>query len=317
MKVTEIIEKSQNPFISYEIIPPKRGNSVQQLLNLIEALMPYEPPFIDVTSHAAEIYYEELQDGVVKRHVKRKRPGTLGVCAAIRSKFGIEAVPHILCEGFTREETEDALIELHYLGIQNVLALRGDGHGNTKPISSNRTKNQFAQDLIKQIVSMNGGHYLEDMLDATPTDFCIGVAGYPEKHIESPNMSKDIAYLKAKMDEGADYIVTQMFFDNAHFFRFVDQCRAAGITQPIIPGLKVMTTKKQLSVLPKAFFLEIPEPLADEVEAARPDQVAEIGMRWATKQSEELMSAGYNVHFYIMQNAKHIVPVAQALKKMA
>lgn len=316
MKVTEIIDKSQNPFITYEIIPPKRGSSVKQLLNLVEALMPFEPPFIDVTSHAAEIYYEEFQDGVVKRHVKRKRPGTVGVCAVIKAKYNIETVPHILCEGFSREETEDLLIELNYLGIQNVLALRGDNHGNLKPIATNKTKNGYAVDLVQQIKEMNRGAYLENLLDATPTDFCIGVAGYPEKHIEAPNITKDLAYLKAKVDAGADYIVTQMFFDNTHFFRFVDQCRAAGITVPIIPGLKVMTAKKQLASLPKFFFLDIPEALANEVEASKTENVAHIGMEWAKKQSEELMSAGFNVHFYIMQNAKHIVPVVKALRKM-
>lgn len=316
MKITEIIERAKKPLISYEIIPPKRGGSLQQIIGMVESLLPYEPPFIDVTSHAAEVSYEELSNGVVKQQVKRKRPGTLGICAAIKSKYGIETVPHLLCEGFTREETEDALIELHYLGVQNVLALRGDG-GTMKPMSSNRTKNQYASDLVAQIRAMNDGHYLEDMLDAAKTDFCVGVAGYPEKHFQAPNLSRDITYLKQKVDAGAQYIVTQMFFDNAHFFRFVEACRAAGITVPIIPGLKVITTKNHLRTLPSSFHIEIPQQLVEEIEAAKPEQVAEIGMRWAIQQSEALLSAGYNLHYYIMQNTKNILPVVKAVHKMA
>ncbi|MBN8587914.1 MAG: methylenetetrahydrofolate reductase [Rhodothermia bacterium] len=317
MKVIDIIERAKNPLVSYEIIPPKRGGTIQQIFELIEPLQKFNPPFIDVTSHAAEVQYEELANGVVKRTVKRKRPGTLGMCAAIKGKFGIETVPHLLCEGFTREETEDALIELNYLGIQNVLALRGDQHGFSKPIATNRSRNDFASDLVKQITAMNRGEYLEEMLDAAGTDFCIGVAGYPEKHFESPNMQRDIHYLKQKVDAGAAYIVTQMFFDNRHFFTFVETCRAAGITVPIIPGLKVLTTKNHLKSLPKSFYLELPEELVQEIEQAPKERVPEIGMKWAIKQAEELLSNGYNVHFYIMQQAKHIVPVVEALYKMA
>lgn len=317
MKVIDIIQRAKNPLVSYEIIPPKRGGTIQQIFELIEPLQKYTPPFIDVTSHAAEVQFEELANGVVKRTVKRKRPGTLGLCAAIKSKFGIETVPHLLCEGFTREETEDALIELNYLGIQNVLALRGDHHGFLKPLASNRSRNTYAADLVHQITAMNRGEYLEEMLDAAKTDFCIGVAGYPEKHFEAPNMQRDIQHLKLKVEAGADYIVTQMFFENRHFFAFVDACRAAGITVPIIPGLKVLTSKTHLKSLPKSFYLELPEPLVMEVEAATKEQVPEIGMRWAIRQAEELLSNGYNVHFYIMQQAKHIVPVVDMLHKMA
>ena len=318
MKVAEIIQNnSKNPFISYEIIPPKRGGSIQGIFNMVEQLMPFEPPFMDVTSHAAEVYYEELADGVVRKHVKRKRPGTLGLCAGIKSKFGIEAVPHLLCEGFTAEETEDALIELNYLGIQNVLALRGDSHGYHKPISSNRTKNNYASDLVAQIKRMNEGVYIEELMDAVPTDFCVGVAGYPEKHFEAPNIEKDIQMLKLKQDAGADYVVTQLFYDNKVFFEYVKKCRAAGITIPILPGLKLIATKNHLKMLPKAFFINMPNDLVEEIEQARPEQVSEIGVAWGIKQAEELMSAGFPVHFYIMQSAKNIKKVVKHLKQKA
>lgn len=315
MKISEFIQKNPNPFFSFEIIPPKRGGSIDGIFKLIEQLVPFEPPFIDVTSHAAEVYYQELADGVVKKHVKRKRPGTLGLCAGIKSKYGIEAVPHLLCEGFTAEETEDALIELNYLGIQNVLALRGDNHGFAKPLASNRTKNLYASDLVAQINRMNNGHYIEELMDAAPTDFCIGVAGYPEKHFEAPNLEKDIEMLKRKQDAGAHYVVTQLFYDNKVFFDYVERCRAAGITIPILPGLKLISTKNHLSSLPKSFFINLPADLVNEIEAARPDQVADIGVEWAKKQAEELMSAGFPVHFYIMQSAKNVKKVLTYLKQ--
>jgi len=318
MKVIQFLEQASEPLISYEIIPPKRGGSLQQILNIVEALMPYNPPFIDVTSHAAEAQYEELPDGTIRRKITRKRPGTLGICAAIKSRFGIETVPHLLCKGFTRQETEDALIELNYLGIQNVMALRGDDRGFEKPLPPDRSRNEYAIDLVRQIVAMNHGQYLEDLVDAEPTDFCIGVAGYPEKHIEAPNLTKDIEYLKAKVDAGADYIVTQMFFNNQHYFHFVERCREAGITVPIIPGLKVLTSRRHLSSLPRFFHIEIPEALVEAVEQTPDEAIPEIGIQWAIQQSEELLSAGVPaLHFYIMQSAKHVIRVVDALRKLA
>jgi len=318
MKVIELLDRATEPLISYEIIPPKRGGSVGEIMEIVEELIAFEPPFIDMTSHSAQVQYEERPDGTWRRIVKRKRPGTLGLCAAIRGRFGVETVPHLLCRGFTREETEDALIELNYLGIHNVMALRGDDIGFDKPIPRNRSRNEYAIDLVHQIAEMNRGHYLEELIDAAPTDFCVGVAGYPEKHFEAPNLKWDILNLKKKVDAGAHYITTQMFYDNRHFFRFVDLCREVGITVPIIPGLKVLTSKRQLRALPSRFHVEVPEELAAEIEAAPDAEVPEIGAAWAVRQCEELMDAGAPcIHFYIMQTARHVKGVVEALRKMA
>ncbi|WP_457652379.1 methylenetetrahydrofolate reductase [NAD(P)H] [Rhodocaloribacter sp.] len=318
MKVTELLDRATETLISYEIIPPKRGGSVGEIMEIVEELIAFDPPFIDMTSHSAQVQYEEMPDGTWRRIVKRKRPGTLGLCAAIRGRFGVETVPHLLCRGFTREETEDALIELNYLGIHNVMALRGDDIGFDKPIPRNRSRNEFAIDLVRQIAEMNRGHYLEELIDAAPTDFCIGVAGYPEKHFEAPNLKWDVLNLKKKVDAGAHYVTTQMFYDNRHFFRFVELCREAGITVPIIPGLKVLTSKRQLRALPSRFHVEVPEELAAEIEAAPDAEVPEIGAAWAVRQCEELMAAGVPcIHFYIMQTARHVKRVVEALRKMA
>lgn len=317
MKIVELLASASTPPISYEIIPPLRGGSVQDVLTTVEQLLPYEPAFIDVTSHAAEVYYEELPNGAVRRHVKRKRPGTIGLCAAIQSRFGIDAVPHLLCSGFTREETEDVLIEMHYLGIHNVMALRGDDHGYQKPERQDRTRNAYATELVAQIAAMNRGCYLEDLSSAAPTDFCVGVAGYPEKHFEAPNHRWDIAQLKRKVDAGAQYIVTQMFFDNRCYFEFVSHCREAGITVPIIPGLKILSSKKQLQTLPRSFYVDIPDELTADIETAKPEQVSEVGVKWTIRQCEELLSAGVpSLHFYIMASSRLITRVVKPLRKM-
>lgn len=318
MKVTEHLEQASEPLISYEIIPPKRGGSAEQMLEVVEELMPFDPPFIDVTSHSAEVSYEKRDDGTWQRQVKRKRPGTLGLCAAIEARFGIDTVPHLLCRGFTREETEDALIELNYLGIENVLAIRGDDTGYEKPLPGNRSRNEYAVDLVRQIEAMNEGQYLEDLIDAEPTEFCIGVGGYPETHFEAPNLTWDIMRLKQKVEAGADYIVTQMFFDNEYFFNFVEQCRDVGIDVPIIPGIKILKRKSHLRLLPKYFHTEIPEELAAEVDAADPEDVENIGVEWAIRQTEELMSADVPcIHFYIMSSARTVKKVVAPLRKTA
>jgi len=315
MKVIDHLARADRPLVSFEIIPPLRGGNVQSLLGLIDDLMHYRPPFIDITSHAAEALIEETPQGI-QRRVKRKRPGTLGICALIQNKFEVDAVPHVLCQGFTREETEDFLIELKYLGIDNVLAVRGDDSGYQKPVAPGRSVNRYAEDLVRQVVSMNHGRYLEEgLLDAEPTAFCVGVGGYPEKHFEAPNLETDVRHTKAKVDAGADYIVTQMFFDNARFFAYVDRCRAAGITVPIIPGLKILTAKSQLQSIPRNFFVDIPAELSDEVLAAEGDEVAQVGVRWAERQSVELLERGVPaLHFYVMQNSKAVMRLLDGLE---
>ena len=318
MKVIEHLERASNPLISYEIIPPKRGGSAEQMLSVVDELMPFNPPFIDVTSHSAEVSYKQMPDGSWKRCVKRKRPGTLGLCAAIEARFGIDTVPHLLCQGFTREETEDALIELNYLGIDNVLAIRGDDKGYDKPVPENRSTNEYAIDLVRQISAMNHGEYLEDLMDAAPTDFCVGVGGYPEKHFEAPNLAWDIMHLKEKVDAGAHYVVTQMFFDNEMYFDFLERCRDVGIDVPIIPGLKIISSKRHLRTLPKYFHTDIPEELAAEIEAADPEHVEDVGVEWARRQTEELLSADVPcVHFYIMSSADTVTRVVEPLREMA
>lgn len=313
MKVTEHYDRAKEPLISFEIIPPKRGGSVKKVFHSLDQVMKYHPPFIDVTYHAAESHYEELDNGIIKRHIKRKRPGTIGLCAAIMHKYGVDPVPHLICEGFTKEETEDALIELNYLDIDNVLAIRGDAADNSVPRLKNGTFNNHAVDLVKQVKGMNKGQYLESIVNAHKTSFCVGVAGYPEKHFEAPNLDYDIKMLKQKIEAGADYIVTQMFFDNEAYFRFVRKCREAGIECPIVPGIKVLTREHHLSFLPKYFHLNIPEALSEEV-LVNPDQAMEIGVEWGAQQCTELLEGGApGIHFYIMGDPS---PALQVIDKM-
>lgn len=316
MKVIEHYEKATEPLISFEIIPPKRGGGVQSIFELLDRVVEAaNPPFIDVTYHAAEAYVEEQPDGSLKRIVRRKRPGTIGLCAAILHRYSIDPVPHLICEGFTKEESEDALIELNFLGIHNVLAIRGDKTGNKVSMNMNGTANKYAIELVQQIQEMNQGQYLEDIINAEATDFCIGVAGYPEKHFEAPNLDWDIKKLKEKVDAGADYVVTQMFFDNNSYFRFVDKCREAGIDVPIVPGLKILTTTNHLKSLPRYFYLNIPDKLTAEVDSD-PGNVMNIGIEWARLQSLELMEKGVpGLHFYIMGNPQPALDVISFLKK--
>ena len=315
MKVTEHLDRAKNPLISFEIIPISRGGDINLLFNIVDVLMKYNPPFIDVTSHSAEVYFEETSTGIKKR-TKRKKPGTIGISVAIKNKYNVDTVPHILCNGFTREETEDAMIELNYLGIENVLAIKGDDKGFKKPVPEGRTCNIYALDLVKQISDMNKGKYLEDdLLDASPTDFCIGVSGYPEKHFEAPNLKSDIKFVKEKVAAGAEYIVTQMFYNNNYYFEFLKKCREEGINVPIIPGLKILERKAQLNSIPKNFFVEIPDELASEVTEAKPENVMEIGVEWAAKQCEELLNKGApSLHFYIMQKPNPIEMLFKRLK---
>jgi len=314
MKVIEHLAKAKEPLISFELIPPKRGGDITNVLHVLDSIIKFRPPFIDITSHSAEVIYEETSTGIRKK-VKRKRPGTLGICALIQNKYNVDAVPHILVKGFTREETEDFMIELNYLGIDNVLAIRGDDSGYEKPIPTGRSANRNSVELVEQIIRMNKGIYLEEsLLDAKPTNFCIGVGGYPEKHFEAPNLKADIKFAKEKVDAGADYIVTQMFYDNNFYFDYIDKCREAGINVPIIPGLKILTSKTQLHSIPKDFHVTIPSSLSDEVEKAKPDEVLNIGAEWAANQVRELLDRNVpSVHFYIMLNSKPISMVMERL----
>lgn len=312
MNILEHLAHTSEPQISFEVTPPLRGKkrSVSSLLEIIDGLAQYQPPFIDVTSHAAE--RKEEANGIIRR---RKRPGTLGICALIQHKYKIDAVPHVVCRGFTREETEDFLIDIQYLGIDNVLAIQGDDNGYKKPLLEGRSRNEHASALVTQIAAMNNGKYLND-IQAESTKFCIGVAGYPEKHYASPDIETDISYLKQKVDCGASYIVTQMFFDNEKYFDFVTQCKNIGIHSPIIPGLKIITGKEQLFSIPNNFHIEIPTPLAEEIQKAKPEHCADIGIEWAIKQAEGLLNAKVPiVHFYVMQNAEEVGKVIVRLQK--
>ncbi|HLA92975.1 MAG TPA: methylenetetrahydrofolate reductase [Actinomycetota bacterium] len=312
MKVIEHLANATRPLVSVEIIPPRRGGDVQRIYEAVASVMPFDPPFIDITSHSAEAVWEELPDGTYRRRVTRKAPGTFGLCAAIKHRFGVDPVPHVLCNGFTREETEDSLIELNYLGIENVLAIRGDGQPR-EPVGG-RSVNETGLDLVGQIADMNRGRYLEDLLEATPTDFCIGVAAYPEKHVEAPNLDWDIDVLLQKQRAGADYAVTQIFYDNEPYLRFVKACRDHGVTIPIIPGLKILTRKEQLGVIPKIFGVDVPPALAEAVREAEPDRVVEVGTRWALEQAIHLLEAGVpSLHFYVMQNTRPFVSLMERL----
>lgn len=316
MKIIDIINKAKDPFISFEIIPPARGRSAREIYEIIDELMEFKPPFIDVTSHAADSYYVEQENGTFTRHIKRKRPGTIGLCAAIKYRYKVEAVPHLLCQGFNKQETEDALIELNYLGIENVLAIRGDHLQYKKDQAAGKEVNEYSLDLVKQIANMNRGKYLEDILDADESDFCTGVGGYPEKHPDSPSMAADIRYLKEKVDAGAQYIVSQMFFSNDDFYKFVECCRDEGIKVPIIPGLKLLTRKTQLNSLPHSFAVNIPDDFVKTFEAAEnARERQEIGMAHAIRQCEDLLNNGIsNIHFYVMQDTRLVKRVIKSLK---
>ena len=315
MKISDILHERKAPFLSFEIIPPARGRSAREIYEIIDELIEFKPPFIDVTSHAADSYFIEQDNGTFTRHIKRKRPGTIGLCAAIKYRYQLEAVPHLLCQGFTKQETEDALIELNYLGIDNVLAIRGDQLLYQKAHPIGREANEHALDLVKQISNMNRGKYLEDILDADESDFCIGVGAYPEKHPDAPSKNADIRYLKRKVDAGAQYIVTQMFFNNQDYYDFVAQCRAEGITVPIIPGIKLITRQTQLRSLPHAFSVTIPDDLVTSLELAETShERAEIGIKHAVEQCEDLLNNGVEcLHFYVMQDVRLVKQVATAL----
>src|SRR5918995_3939124 len=313
MKGIEHLANATRPLVSVEIIPPRRGRNVQRIYEAVESLLPYEPPFIDITSHAGETVWDEVPGGTFRRRVTRKAPGTFGLCAAIKYRFDIDPVPHVLCNGFTREETEDALIELNYLGIENVLAIRGDGERRDPP--EGRSANANALELVAQISAMNRGEYLEDLEVATPTDFSIGVACYPEKHEEAPNLERDIAVLLEKQRAGADYAVTQLFFDNEAYFAFVKAARNQGVTIPIVPGLKLLTRRSHVTSIPRTFNVSVPESLVGEVAAVSDERVADVGIEWARQQTVQLFERGVpSAHFYVMQDTGPLVRLLELLK---
>lgn len=315
-KVTDHIKQSKGTLFSFEILPPSTGESIQKLFDNIAPLMEFKPKFIDVTYHREEFVYKKMPNGLLEQKSIRKRPGTVSICAALMHKYDVDTVPHIICGGFTKEETEYALIDLNFLGIDNVLALRGDCIKGQKNFEPTHGGHKFADELVLQINSMNKGHYLSDELqNPTPTKFCIGVAGYPEKHFESPNLKTDLKYLKQKIANGADYIVTQMFFDNKKFFEFEAKCRAEGITVPIIPGLKPITTKSQISNLPRNFFIDMPDELIDAIDRCRSDdEVKNVGVEWSIAQAKELIQHKVPcLHFYSMGKATAIQQIASKL----
>ena len=316
-KVIDHIKSAQGKTLfSLEILPPSTGESIQKLFDNLQPLMEFKPKFIDVTYHREEFVDKRLPNGFIERKSIRKRPGTVSICAALMHKFNVDTVPHIICGGFTKEETEYALIDLNFLGIDNVLALRGDCIKGQKNFEPSPGGHRYADELVAQIRNMNRGNYLSDELqNPTPTKFCIGVAGYPEKHFEAPNLKTDLKFLKQKINAGAEYIVTQMFFDNKKFFEYVEKCRAEGIDVPIIPGLKPITMKSQISNLPRNFYIDMPDDLIDAIDRCKnDDEVKNVGVEWAISQAKELIAAKVPcLHFYTMGKSKAIEQIASKL----
>lgn len=316
MKVTEHLRQAKGTLISFEILPPLKGKTINSIYEHLDPLMEFKPSFINVTYHRAEHIFKKKADSSFEKVEVRKRPGTVGICAAIMNHYKVDAVPHLICGGFTVRETEDALIDLYFLGIDNVLVLRGDAAKNEAFFEPEPEGHRYAIDLLKQTVNLNNGIYLEESIrNGFRTNFCIGVAGYPEKHFESPNASTDMLYLKAKVDAGAEYIVTQMFFDNRKYFDFVKSCRENGIDVPIIPGLKPISSIKQLSMLPRTFHVDIPAELSTEILKCKTDADVEIvGTEWLKQQSLDLKKAGVPVlHYYTLGKPKIIENVVKAI----
>lgn len=316
MKITEHIKKAnEKTLFSFEIIPPKKGKSIEDLYANIDPLMEFKPPFIDVTTSREEYVYVE-KDGLLDRKVTRMRPGTVGICAAIKHKYDVDTVPHVLCGGFTKEETEYLLVDCHYLGIDNVMALRGDAMSHQKYFEASQGGHLYAKELVEQIQNLNRGKYLHDVIESDNcANFCIGVAGYPEKHLEAPSLQTDLKRLKEKVDAGADYVVTQMFFDNKKYFEFVDAAKSMGINIPIIPGIKPIAVKKHLQLLPQVFRIDIPENLIKEVDSCKSNkEVRQVGIEFAIQQSKELLAAGVPVlHYYSMGKSNNIQAIAKEL----
>jgi methylenetetrahydrofolate reductase (NADPH) len=317
MKITDHITNAKGKTLfSFEIIPPKKGNSIQELYNNIDPLIEFNPPFIDVTTSREEYIYIDKGEGLLDRKVTRMRPGTVGICAAIKHKYNVDTVPHVLCGGFSKEETEYLLVDCHYLGIENVMALRGDAMSHEKYFSASKGGHEYATQLVNQIQNLNCGKYLHNVIESDDcADFCIGVAGYPEKHLEAPSLQTDLKRLKEKVDAGADYVVTQMFFDNQKYFKFVEAAKKAGISVPIIPGIKPIAVKRHLQLLPQVFRIDLPENLINAIDNCKNNKdVRQVGVEWAIQQSKELLAAGVPVlHYYSMGKSTNIKQIASAI----
>lgn len=317
MKVTDYFEKANgNTLISFEVLPPLKGGSMQSIFDTLDPLMEFKPPFVDVTYHREDYIYRKNNTGHYEKTSIRKRPGTIGICASIIHRYGVDAVPHLICGGFTKEDTENALIDLNFLNINNVLAIRGDARKFEGKFVPQENGHHYAIDLVKQVADMNKGIYLDGEIEnGAKTDFCIGVAGYPEKHFEAPNMDFDLEWTKKKVEAGADYIVTQMFFDNQKYFNYVDKCRAEGINVPIVPGLKPVTKVYQLNSLPRLFHLDLPQDLAKEIgKAKNAESRRQIGIEWSIMQSKELKKRGVPcLHYYTMGDTATIKSIAEAV----
>ena len=316
MKVIDHILNSKGKTqFTFEILPPVKGHHINSIFDNVDPLMEFNPPFINVTYHREEYVFNEKENGLLEKKVVRKRPGTVGICAALQNKYNVDAVPHILCGGFSKEVTENFLIDLDFLGIDNVVALRGDAIKSETYFTPNNDGHKYASELVNQITNLNKGVYLENLEIATKTNFCIGVAGYPEKHMEAPSMKSDLHFLKEKINLGADYIITQMFFDNNKYFEFVDLCEKEGINVPIIPGLKPISTLKQLNLIPHRFHCDLPEPLIKEIIKCKDNSsVRQVGIEWCIEQSKELVSKNVPfLHYYSMGRSSNIKAVAEAI----
>jgi len=315
MTVIETLKKSKKPLFTFELLPPRKGHSIEHINSAIDRLIEFEPAYINFTSHCNETVYRERPDGLIEKKTIRVRPGTIALAAAVKYKYNITVVPHLLCGGFTREETENVLIDMKFLGIDDIFALRGDPQKGLRSFIPEKNGHAHAVDLVNQIMDMNKGKYLEDdIVNAAPTNFCIGVAGYPEKHFEAPNLQIDIENLKKKVDAGAKYIVTQLFFDNKKFCLFRDECKKIGITVPIIPGLKPISVLSDIKLLPKTFHIDIPNELFNAVSKCKTDNdVREVGIEWASMQSKELLKLGApGIHYYTLGRSDNIARIVKS-----
>lgn len=317
MKVIDHINNSKKTLFSFELLPPLKGHNISGIYRTIDPLLTFNPSFINITYHQQEVVYKKHKSGLLEKRTVRKRPGTVAISAAIKYKYpSVDVVPHLICGGFSKEDTEYALIDFHFLGINNILALRGDPPKGMRVFVPEKEGHSYATGLVEQIVAMNKGKYIdEEMENTTPTDFCVGVAGYPEKHIESPNITSEMKFLKQKIDAGAEYIITQMFFDNENYFTFVKNCREAGITVPIIPGLKPITTLRDINILPQVFNIDIPEDLVKAIAGCRNNEEAfRVGIEWSIQQSKELIRYGVPVlHYFTIGISENIRQIASAV----